>query len=145
MFIPDLGDLDEAIADYFSYWKKVSSTSRTDRLAAGSGDRLDDWITEAVHPHDGPADEAVWAVVVALVDSAPDGLALACVAAGPLEDLAWYHGEQFGDRLVERTRADPRFRTAMAGILGWDRVVEPHRSRLLTILHASAVILPDPD
>jgi hypothetical protein len=130
-------DLDDAIANSFGYWEKVSSTSRADRLEAQNGNRLDDWLSEAMHSRDGPADEGVWAVVLALVEAAPDGRALGYVAAGPLEDLAWYHGEQFGERLVERTRADPKFRTAMAGILGWDRVVEPYRSRLLAILQAS--------
>src|SRR6266487_3438063 len=130
-------DLDDAIANYFGYWEKLSSASRADRLDAQNGDRLDDWLSEAMHSSDGPADEAVWAVVLALVEAAPDDRALGHVAAGPLEDLAWYHGEQFGERLVERTRADPKFRTAMAGILGWDRVMEPYRSRLLAILQAS--------
>jgi len=130
-------DLDNAIANYFDYWEKLSSASRSDRLEAQHGDRLDDWLSEAIHSRDGRADEAVWAVVLALVEAVPDDKALGYVAAGPLEDLAWYHGEQFGERLVERTRADPKFRTAMSGILGWDRVVEPYRSRLLAIIPAA--------
>jgi hypothetical protein len=133
-----IADLEHEIADYFTYWEKVSSTSRADRLEAKSGNRLDDWMSAAIHFRDGPADEEVWAVVLALVDAAPDDAALGHVAAGPLEDLAWYHAEQFGDRLVEKTRADPKFRTAMAGILGWDRVAEPFRSRLLAIVGASS-------
>ena len=132
-----IADLDGAIADYFRYWKNVSSTSRADRIQAENGDRLDDWISTMIHGRDGPADEAVWPIVLALVDAAPDDGALGSLAAGPLEDLAWYHGAQFGDRLVERTRADPKFRAAMAGILGWDHVVEPYRSRLLAILQSS--------
>ena len=77
-----------------------------------------------------------------LIEAAPDDTTLSYIAAGPLEHLAWYHGEQFGERLVERTRADPKFRRAMAGILGWDNVVEPYRSRLLSILETSSGDIP---
>jgi hypothetical protein len=80
-----------------------------------------------------PAD-AIWQVVLALIARAPDDDAVGAVAAGPLEDIAIHHGAQFGDRLVEETRSDPRFRTAIRGILGWDRVPEPYRSRLIALL-----------
>jgi hypothetical protein len=93
--------------------------------------------SEPLIGRDGPADEAVWQVVVALIDAAPDDAALGSVAAGPLEDLARYHAIQFGDRLVEMTRTDPKFRAAMSGILGWDKVPEPYRGRLLALLDAS--------
>jgi hypothetical protein len=96
---------------------------------------LDGWFFERlVVRHDRPADDAVWPVVVALVQMAPDDAAIGAIAAGPLEDLATFHGAQFGDRLVGQTRIDPKFRTAMRGILGWERVPEPHRSRLLALL-----------
>jgi hypothetical protein len=96
---------------------------------------LDDWLFERLFLRDGrPADEAVWPIVVALVEMAPDDAAVGAIAAGPLEDLATNHGAQFGDRLVGQTRTDPRFRKAMRGILGWEKVPEPHRSRLLALL-----------
>jgi hypothetical protein len=115
----DLRNLDSLIKDWFAYWKKVGSASRADRLATASGDPLDGWFFERlVLRHDRPADDAVWPVVVALVQMAPDDAAIGAIAAGPLEDLATFHGAQFGDRLVGQTRIDPKFRTAMRGILG---------------------------
>jgi hypothetical protein len=67
--VTDFRDLDALIKDWFSYWRKVGSASRADRLAANSRDRLDDWFFESLFLRDGrPADEAVWPVVVALVE-----------------------------------------------------------------------------
>jgi hypothetical protein len=132
----DLDHLQEAILGYFEYFRRLSSTAREERLEAQLGNPLDDWLFGVIHMQEGRADEAVWPVVLAMVEAAPDEAALAIVGAGPLEDLAWYHGSQFGDRLVDMARSDPRFRMAISGFLGWDRIPEPHRSQLLGILGA---------
>lgn len=131
----DLRNLDSLIKDWFAYSKKVGSASRADRLAAAVGDPLDDWFFERLFGGDDlQADDAVWPVVVALVEMAPDDAAIGAVAAGPLQDLATHHGAQFGDRLVAKTGTDPKFRKAMRGLISLDGVPEPERSRLLAML-----------
>jgi hypothetical protein len=133
----DLDNPHRAIQEYFNHFRRLRSPVRADRLEAPSSNALDDWLFGAMHNRNGPADEALWPIVVAMVEDAPDEAALATVAAGPLEDLASFHGAQFGDRLVDKTRTDPRFRIAMDGILAWDRVPEPYRGRLLALIDAT--------
>ncbi len=130
----DLENLDGLIRAYLSYFRNITSTSRSDRLEAESGDPLDEWLSEALIMRKTAADEAAWPVVVAMVEAAPDERSLAIVAAGPLEDLIVYHGAQFGDRLVDKTRSDPKFRDAVRGVFGLEKTAEPHRSRLLELL-----------
>jgi hypothetical protein len=129
-------DLEIAIRDYFDWKRKLTSKSRVDRLEAEQGNELDDWLDRVVQHRDAPADEDAWPVVLALIERAPDNASIGAVAAGPLEDLVVYHGAQFGARVVEETRRNPLFRKAMAGVWGLERMPEPYRGQLLTLLDA---------
>lgn len=110
-----LAELEGLVDGYFSHYRRLFSSSRSDRLVAQEGDPLSDWLND-LPGWPGPIPEVAWDVVLALLDRAPDEGALAFVIAGPLSDLATYHGEQFGGRLVEHSRQDAGFRRSMTTI-----------------------------
>jgi hypothetical protein len=61
-------------------------------------------------------------IIRAVISEAPNNAVLAAVAAGPLEDLLFYHGEVVIE-LVERFAAhDERFRKALSGVWGENRM-----------------------
>ena len=127
-------ELDDLITGYFRDWERMLSPSRAERMAEPD-DRLSDWLIAALF-RDGDAPEEVWPIIVALVDRAPNDEALGFVAAGPLEDLIRRHGQQFEDRLVERARRDRRFRQALRGVWGWEKVPERLRRRIQELLRS---------
>jgi hypothetical protein len=126
----DLDNLDHLVSDYFRYWSLMRSADRKDRLEAQEGDRLDNWLRESLVSLGRPAPEACWPVLVALIERAPDDLALSIIAAGPLADLLTRHGEQFAERLETHTRRARRFRDVMQLIHHWEGVPGPLRERL---------------
>jgi hypothetical protein len=70
------------------------------------------------------------ALLVALVERAPDDDALASLGAGPLEDLIshYRHGPRWLDAVEAAARRDPRFATAVRGMwLGADVSIEVRR------------------
>lgn len=62
--------------------------------------------------------ERCWAIALAILEriADEDGLMLANVGAGPLEDLLHRHGSAFIDRFVVQARRDRRFREAASCI-----------------------------
>ena len=58
-------------------------------------------------------------VVIALIASAPDDATIAYVAAGPLENLLCYHGNEVIDEVERSASRDERFRRALSGV--WAR------------------------
>jgi hypothetical protein len=61
--------------------------------------------------------ERAWRVLLLLlVERVPDDVPLTQVGAGPMEDFINEHAPEFVDRIEERSRRDPRFREAMAGV-----------------------------
>ena len=125
----DLENLDHLVSNCFRYWTLLGSPVRADRLEAEAGDPLNDWLRDVLVTQSGPAPDTCWPVVVALIDRAPDDR-FGAVVAGPLADLLAHHGQQFGDRLVEQTRRDSRFREAMRSIHHWEGVPVSLRERL---------------
>lgn len=104
-----------------------------------------DWIAYAKYPTPGDAPEQVatdgssmyelpdeqpelaWAAIKQIVGRYPNAELLSAedteakqvvgrIAAGPLEDLLGYHGEDFIDRIEEEVRCDPRMRWALNGV-----------------------------
>ncbi|HTS15405.1 MAG TPA: hypothetical protein VMH24_07040 [Candidatus Sulfotelmatobacter sp.] len=125
-------DPDDLIPGYFRAWEVLRSTGH----GLGDGDDpLDEWLFTSLYGL-GPAPEDLLDVVLALIDQAPDAEARAFVVASPLSDLIVLRAEQFGDRIVERMRADARFRSIMEGtmLMYRDTVAEPLRGRLLGLL-----------
>lgn len=65
--------------------------------------------------------DELWAVTLLAIERTPadDREMLAIIAAGPLEDMVRYAAPVIEDRVVERIRADAKFRTALTGV--WAR------------------------
>jgi hypothetical protein len=126
-------DLDAFAAQFFADWKAMRGT-RAERLELKrrERERPSDWLTNVLILWPSRAEDA-WPVIVHLIEAAPDDEALSYVAAGPLEDALHYHAERFGDRILTRARTDPKFREALAGVWGWERVPEPLRGQLLRL------------
>ncbi len=122
-------DLGGFVAQYFADLTAAAG-SRTQRLELESrvGDRPSDWLSEV--PRDAGRAEEAWPVTLALVEAATDDQALFHVAAGPIEDLLHYHAERFGSRFVEEARRNSRFKRALEGVWGWERVPKPLRGQL---------------
>jgi hypothetical protein len=74
--------------------------------------------------------EKAWDITLELVSRASDDATLGYVAAGPLEDLMCEHGPLLVDHAEERARRDPRFRKALKGVWGWNRMAESIRARI---------------
>jgi hypothetical protein len=75
------------------------------------------WAIEAVLalPQDDP--EATWQFVLAVLQRNPlDRLALANLAAGPLEDLLVHHGPDYIERVEARAQSDVDFNELLGGI-----------------------------
>ena len=130
-----LAELEGLVDDYFRHYRRLFSLSRADRLVAQEGDPLGDWLND-LPSWPSPIPEVAWEVVLALLDRAPDGHALAFVIAGPLQDLATYHGEQFADRLVERSRQDAGFRLSMTTIYRRQGVPPELQAKLSAVIES---------
>lgn len=71
----DFDDLDRLFRDYFRHWTLMVSADRKDRREAQAGDPLDDWLAWSLVSREGPAPDACWPVLLALIDQAPDDVA----------------------------------------------------------------------
>ena len=103
----------EARRDRFA--RKWFSEWRPDPPVYGrASELLDQFITHKP--------EAAWDLVLSLVHSAPDDNALACVGAGPLEDLLCHHGATFIERVETTARNDAHFVRCLAHVWGETRM-----------------------
>lgn len=71
-----------------------------------------DYVHDLVRANPGEAIE----LTRRLIDAALDPMALAVVAAGPLEDLLRYHCSEVISRVEEFAASDEKFRTALGGV-----------------------------
>ncbi len=85
------------------------------------------WAIERLH--DSSTDpEDIWLVILRVLAKSPPEEVLGVVAAGPLEDLIHYKGDDFIDRIELLARRDPAFRLLLRGVWEsgspavWDRV-----------------------
>jgi len=72
--------------------------------------------------------EDIWQIILAVVASSPSDKVLGALAAGPLEDLVEYAGDQFIDRIEVEARRSPAFRALLGGV--WESGSESVWSRL---------------
>lgn len=98
--------------------KPEAPTREQLRAADREADENGFWAWEAVYSlvHDAPEDG--WRMIQRLVELAPDDFVLACVAAGPLEDLLGRHPYVFIDRVEQQARRDAKFRRCVSGVWG---------------------------
>jgi hypothetical protein len=60
--------------------------------------------------------DALLQFVLAVTDKEPPASVLAVLAAGPLEELIAYSGQEFIDRIEVEARRNPRFRYLLGGV-----------------------------
>jgi hypothetical protein len=118
-------NLDALVEGYFTHYRRLFSSERSERLAAQDVDPLSVWLMIG-----GPIPDIAWDVVVALLYRAPDEDALAFAIAGPLRDLVTGYGQQFADPLVERCRHDGEFRRCMTTVYRLQGVPPALQARL---------------
>lgn len=138
-------DIDRFVADYFDDYERLvrgMRGSRAERLAAQAEDaeREGPDMIDRLERTDA---ETAWRAVVALVERAPSDEALFFVAAGPLEDMIRRQPAWAGPRVLERARADSRFRKALGGVWGLERLHEPVRGDVLRLLGTSEAAIAE--
>jgi hypothetical protein len=69
--------------------------------------------------------EVLWPIIVRMVAEAADDYHLGIIGATPLEDLLWFHGPEFVDRIEATARTDARFRKALDQVSGWGSQITP--------------------
>jgi hypothetical protein len=110
-------DLDCFVTDYFDDFDRLVRGTRGDRAGRPAA-QVKDAAREgpdAIDRFERMGPEVAWHAVVALVERAPSEEALFFVAAGPLEDLIRSRAAWVGPRVLDRARADTRFRRALGG------------------------------
>lgn len=85
----------------------------------GTTKELDAVFAEVVIEMASDIPEVLWPIILRMVAEAPDEHYLDAIGAGPLENLLWFHGPAFVDRIEGAARADTRFRTALGYVDGW--------------------------
>ncbi len=127
--------LDAFVAGYFGEYDEALRRSRGEQIpppAAGSDRPV--WRLHLLINEGGEAElEAAWAILLVLIDRAPDAGAMGFVAAGPLEDIVRSHNDVLGDRILAEARRSPQLRQALTGIWGWASLPEPFGSRLKSL------------
>ena len=78
--------------------------------------------------------EAAWPAIVRLVACAENDEALAYIAAGPLENLLADHGPTFIERVEAQAAHDSRFRRALKGVWGENRMEEDVIRRIAALV-----------
>ncbi len=111
---------DRIIRGFFAWIEHARDGFPSRPDSAGLDDSFDEVVLMA---RDDP--ERLWPIIVRMVEEAPDEHHLLTVGAAPLEDLLWFHGPAFVDRIEAIAQEDPRFREALRQVLGWDSSITP--------------------
>lgn len=98
------------------------------------------WAWEAMKEMLWHDPEAAWPVILRLVARAEDDETLAYVAAGPLEDLLADHGAAFIERVEVEAARDSRFRRALTGVWGRNRMGEDVIRRLDALIEGEPLL-----
>jgi hypothetical protein len=99
-----------ALVDGWLAWCAwVSDPANRDRFDGPSGHSDFIWAVEE-HP------ERAWEAILRLVDDSSAHCYLGQLAAGPIEDLLSYHGQQFIERIEATARANPTFASTLSGV-----------------------------
>lgn len=89
-----------------------------------TGDESYFWAFTAINELVFQDPERLWLLTREMIQRTTDEEALAYIAAGPLEDILAYHGNEFIERVETQARRDPNFRKALCGVWGNSRF--PH-------------------
>ncbi len=80
------------------------------------GDGVNFWAYEEVTELIGTDPERAWRLTIQMLRQSENELAVATVAAGPLEDLLAWSGPEFINQAESLAVSEPRFRQALAMI-----------------------------
>jgi hypothetical protein len=97
-----------------------------ERINRGPGSQL--WELSREDP------QQAWALILALLEHAPDEKALVAVGVGPLEDFIHDQGEQYGAWIVAEAEGNQRLRQALDVTWVWASVPDSVREELLQLL-----------
>jgi hypothetical protein len=128
-----------ALVDGWLAWCAwVSDPASRDRFDGPSGHSDFLWVVEE-HP------ERAWEAILKLVEDSNAHCYLGQLAAGPIEDLLSYHGQQFIERVETTARTNPIFASTLSGVWKftmsddiWARVQAVKGAELTGQVHSGA-------
>jgi hypothetical protein len=108
---------------WYDYWRRLSGT-RAERKALEAGKPSEvvaahDWVADRIEAGGLAAVEVLATLAAAAQD---DGV---IVAAGPIEDLLYTHGDATVDLLVDHARREPALAHALAHVSLADDSISP--------------------
>ena len=83
----------------------------------------DHTMADAIIPPAGDP-EAAWQAILRVLEHELSGKQIALLAAGPLESLLAWHGEQFIDRVEAEAKRNPAFADVLGGV--WRHEMPEH-------------------
>ena len=121
---------DADLLEGYVAWVRAVVESGVDSPASRPMQWASDEVDKAVEEHPRRA----LSVIAGAVSAAPGDRDLALIAAGPLEDLLCLHGDQIIDEVERLAANDDRFRRALSGVWGENRMAPTTRVRVDTAL-----------
>jgi hypothetical protein len=110
---------DADLVDAYLAWVHVATEFGVDSQAS----RPMHWASDELRKAVDEDPRRALRVITAAVAAAPNDRDLALIAAGPLEDLLCLHGVQVIDDVERLAANDDRFRRALSGVWGDNRMV----------------------
>ena len=92
------------------------------------------WAVEAMWDLVEREPDRAWRLLLEMIHRADGDYALASIAAGPLENFIVAHGSRYLDRLEAEAVANPKFRRALVGVWGENRMSEDLARRIRALV-----------
>jgi hypothetical protein len=92
------------------------------------------WAVEAVWKLIDRDPEGTWTLLLEMLRRADGDYMIASIAAGPLENFIVRHGWPFLDRIEAEARTNAKFRRALVGVWGENRMSEELVRRLRALV-----------
>ena len=96
------------------------------------------WAVEAMWDIVDRDPEGAWSILLELIRRADGDRALAYIAAGPLENFLVAHGELYLPRVETEARCNAKFRRALVGVWGENRMSEDLVRRLHALVEGES-------
>jgi hypothetical protein len=115
-----MAERQDLVSAYFDYWR-----TENDKFF---------WAWNRVEETIRQAPELGWSVLMQLIHGAPGEDALLYIGAGPLEEFMCRYGESQIERILVTAQANQRFRKALSGVWGRNRIPEHIQRRIASVL-----------